>query len=113
MKYICIFLVLYFIPRPPNHKATTQKLAKDRGKGRSNKNDTRDNVLTNSLTIKYNPANRIVAWLLHLYRHYTNYLRDFYELFTNRNKQTKAQTRNSNTCTTTIVFAEYQKHTTR
>ena len=43
MKYICIFLVLYFIPRPPKHKATTQKLAKDRGKGRSNKNDIRYN----------------------------------------------------------------------
>ena len=48
MKYICIFLVLYFIPRPPKHKATTQKLAKDRGKGRSNINDIRYNMLTNN-----------------------------------------------------------------
>ena len=26
---IYIFLVLYFIPQPPKHKATTQKLAKN------------------------------------------------------------------------------------
>ena len=50
MKYTVyvFFLVLYFIPRPPKHKATTQKLAKDRGKGRSNKNDIRYNMLTNN-----------------------------------------------------------------
>ena len=52
------FLVLHFIPRPPKHKATAQKLAKDRGKGKGNKNDIRYNMLTNNRVTIFSSAKR-------------------------------------------------------